>query len=44
MHMARRAGAAAAAQSEQFVKTAVADHFHERQAVFGFDFATFAVT
>jgi hypothetical protein len=42
--MACRAGAATTAQSEQFVKTIVADDFHKRQAVFGFDFATFAVT
>ena len=44
MHVAGRARTAAATQSEQFVKTIVADHFHQRQAVFCFDFAAFAVT
>ena len=44
MHMAGGARTAAAAKREQFIKTIVADDFHQRQAVFSFDFAAFAVT
>ena len=43
MDMAGRARAAAATQGEQFVKTIVADHFHQRQAVFRLDLAAIAV-
>ena len=44
MHMSGGARTAAAAKREQFIKTIVADDFHQRQAVFSLDFAAFAVT
>ncbi len=42
--MAGRAGAAAAAKRQQFVKTVVADRFHDSQAIFDLDLACFAFT
>ena len=43
MHMTGRAGTATAASSQQFVKTIVADDFHQAEALFGLNFATFAI-